>query len=336
MGLPHPDWPRHGLSCEPIPRVAFDSDEPARFVERGRPFVTRPQGWRALEWDVPYLKRTVGDRSVTLLRSDRTSHAKLTISEVLDIVSDERRKAEFVFPGTPYIRIWRLGGLGLNPELSALYDDLKLPSYIPEASVSSINLWASHGFKDNGNHADPNAMANLNLQIQGRKQVWLFAPSDAPCFDMESSLMSPPYVAIQPRANAVGDSPRFKEARCFEAVLEPGDAVYIPPFWFHWFVHFPVYQLNLNIWFERDQHLNPISATWAFTNALARALGGFAPSEEAFEKLPEETKQLLRAIESNLLNETAIYSAGQMNNERIAANPARVPDPSSGEYKPEP
>jgi hypothetical protein len=143
-------------------------------------------------------------------------------------------------------------------------------------------------------------------------------------------------VASMAEADVVSERfPRFKDARCFEVVLEPGNALFIPPFWFHWFVHYPVFQLNLNVWWEPARHgLSPVSANWAYASALCKALGGFTEAMAAFEMLPPETQELLRRIEDHLLNDPSIMRPAEMLAGRAAVKAHLIPDPETGEYSP--
>jgi hypothetical protein len=304
-------FPDHGLPRIPLDRIALDSDEARRRVAASRPFVTRVSGWRALEWDVAYLKQRVGAGPITLQR-EQGEPARMTIADLLDLVEDPTWMQRYIPPGGggPLLQIWRPDE-GVVPELAPLMDDIELPPFIPRDRLSSINIWARNfGLYDNGSHCEPNAMANLNLQLRGKKHVWLFPPDDASCLSVTPAIMEPPFVAASQEATRVSDEhPRFRDARCYEAVLEPGDAIFIPVFWFHWFVHYPVYQLNLNFWFEAGSiPLSPISADWAFMSALCVALGGFGEAIEGFARLAPETQELLRKIEHVLLNERDLLS----------------------------
>jgi histone arginine demethylase JMJD6 len=78
-------------------------------------------------------------------------------------------------------------------------------------------------------HFDPTACPVLLCQIYGQKEFWLFSPEDTP------------YLYATKRHSAVPnlDPPDFerfpllKEATLYRFVQEPGDAVYVPPFWWH-------------------------------------------------------------------------------------------------------
>jgi hypothetical protein len=175
-------------------------------------------------------------------------------------------------------------------------------------------------------------MANFNLQIRGKKRVWLFSPDDAPYLDVGPSMLNAPFIANSARSSSVKQG-RFAEAHCYETTLEPGDAVFIPTFWFHWFVHYPTFQLNMNFWWQAETTaLSPISANWVFLSALAKVLGGFHACREEFEKLPDETKKLLRSIEHQILTDATLGDAATMMRARADTPRARVPKPGSLEY----
>ena len=92
--------------------------------------------------------------------------------------------------------------------------------------------------------------------------------------------------------------------RCYETVLEPGDAIHIPTFWYHWFVHYNVYQMNLNCWFGTDTiPLSPVAADWAYMNALCLALGDLPNLRERYAELPLETRELLTRISHILIDD---------------------------------
>jgi hypothetical protein len=136
---------------------------------------------------------------------------------------------------------------------------------------------------------------------------------------MTSELPEFPFLSVG--APACGDEatfPQIKDAWCYEVLLEPGEMIYWPAFWFHWFVHYHEYQVSFRIRFAQQHHpLNPISASWAFSNALARALGGFAKAEEAYKALPDETRALLKAIEESFFQEPKLLESKAMAFERF-------------------
>jgi hypothetical protein len=198
---------------------------------------------------------------------------------------------------------------GPDERYRPLLDELPLPAFIRPDRVSGMYVWARNtGYFDNKSHCESNACAAINLQVRGKKHVWLFPPEDARLLGVDldrDNLMLPAFFAtVQTIYQASDEHPEFKNVRCYETVLEPGDAIHIPAFWYHWFVHYNVYQMNLNCWFATDTiQMNPVSAQWAYLNALSLVLGDQTNLQSRFAELPVETQELLTKIASVLIHD---------------------------------
>ena len=116
-------------------------------------------------------------------------------------------------------------------------------------------------------------------------------------------MMGPPYFSANQSVYAPSaEHPEFAKVRCYSTVLEPGDCIHIPTFWYHWFVHHDAYQINFNCWFYNEQiPVTPVSAEWAYMKALCLTLGGFDVAPERFAALPLETQDLLARIAQSLI-----------------------------------
>jgi hypothetical protein len=299
-------FPDPGVPTIPLERLEIGSEHAARYVAESRPFVSKVN-WPVLAWTPDYLRQKVGNAKVKMLKRTREM-VEIPLRELFDFVDAQRSGSdEYVIQNSPSIRIW--GYDGPNPELEPLLADIPLPAFIPRERVNGMYIWAKNvGWYDNGSHCEPNASAAINLQIRGKKHVWMFPPEDAGLLGAASSreeMMGPPFFsAAQTVYRPSEEHPEFANIRCYEAVLEPGDVIHIPTFWYHWFVHYDEYQLNYNCWFTRDAvTISPVAAEWAYMNALCQSLGGFDAATAAFEGLPIETQKLLNQIARNLIND---------------------------------
>jgi hypothetical protein len=297
----------------PLQRVeGIHSAHARELVEKKEPFVTRVQDWECLQWDVEYLKQKIGHHPYPLIRvADGQPVEGATVADFLELSKDPMYRKE-VMPasgGGPAFAL-QTAMRGVHPLLAELTKAYEVPAFVPPAHDAHI-LIRSSGM---GGPHDPlfqtpahwefNAFAALFLQIRGRKNLWLFGPEEGPNLGMSSELSNGfPFLTMGAKACAEPEKyPKIANALCYEHVLEPGDLVYFPEYWFHWFTHYPEYQLNFRIFFPVKRHtLNPMSAAWAYSNALAEALGGFVDVEKTFNSLPESVKALLIRIEENLL-----------------------------------
>jgi lysine-specific demethylase 8 len=97
-------------------------------------------------------------------------------------------------------------------------------------NVKAVNIWIGLGTKS-GLHFDP--MDNMFAQIHGRKRVLLFAPC------CSNSLY--PFPDVPSKSQVDIENPdlvrfaRFATCPYFSHVLEPGDLLYLPKGWWHYF-----------------------------------------------------------------------------------------------------
>lgn len=119
-------------------------------------------------------------------------------------------------------------------------------AFVPRhQELETIKVWMGNGVVSQ-THFD--ASANFNIQVHGRKRFILSPPQ------AHSKLHLFPHIHPQSRKSQVDfkhpNKPRlpyFRNVPAFEVILEEGDVLYIPPFWFHR-VETVEPAINLNIW----------------------------------------------------------------------------------------
>lgn len=133
-------------------------------------------------------------------------------------------------------------------------------------------------------HQD-NFMENLNVQVYGRKQFILIAPSDYDSMYAHMFSESP----VNPLDVDHTRFPKFQPTAVYEAVLGPGDMLYLPQFWWHYVVALEA-SINVNVW------------TKARPRELARTTARMPLVPRLFYRLyyrgniKETTRRLLRPI----------------------------------------
>ena len=110
------------------------------------------------------------------------------------------------------------------------------------------NLWISRGTITVGLHFD--AAENLNIQIRGRKRFTLYPPGTHryyPC-PMFSQTAHISRVFREGPALDRARFPKFDPSRAREVVLEEGEILYLPAYWWHQVTSLGDVNINLNTW----------------------------------------------------------------------------------------
>ena len=306
-----------------LPEVeSADSPEAHELVRRHQPFRCKVKDWGLLQWNMAYLKQRVGHVQRDFIRVADNTPITVPTSEFLGwLEEDPGWKSKYMpkgFVGAP---------IALHhPEYAVLLADLKIPGYVSASNGSGIMIRNSRAnaageFYDTPCHYEDNVRPALYVQVLGKKHLWLFSPHEANKLGVEPFFHVPPYISNVSDACSMQDRyPQLAEATCYEIVLEPGDLVHWPEFWFHWFAHHHDFQLNLRLDWDPDVfELNSMSASWAFANALGDALGGFDNLEGKIAALPEEVRALLTRIEQSLVNSPTVLHGRKMTLARFAA-----------------
>jgi len=302
-----------------IERIPADSPEAAERVRRSEPFVTRIT-WPAHDlWTLDYIKSKCGPKQMIVFRKSEAGPAEkleMALPDYLDVVADPGWGAGYELLGIPQTRIWFEGAL--DPGLGSLFGDLSIPAAVDRSRLQSINLWLQGGGYDNGNHYDPNGLHNLNVQIHGRKRWRLFEPNLGGVFEVEPALtdIAPPLVSSQTRhPDECRDNRGYPDVICREAVLEPGDAIFVPAFYMHWVVHEGGLHVNVNFWWAPEHvPMAGIPVAWALLNGLITVVRRRMPRASlaevcaAIAGTSPETREILLELERTFLTDPEVLT----------------------------
>jgi hypothetical protein len=310
-----------------IPRVEWSSRERLAndFLGPQQPVVISGGGrdWRAREkWDREFLSGAFGDMSVTASICDTHIHPDLSCDrEPRTAQIPFREYVDCVWSGDPLARkLFVIGDnapmlydeCGPSSTFGALLEDIVIPDFLERTALHFIGFWLSAQGIVSWLHYDANGCHNLNVQVRGAKRVLLFSPEQTPCLypflRTATGKKFSQFSQVNTESPDLERFPRFLNARCQEAVLEEGDMLFIPAFWFHTFTHLGRANINVNLWWRpMRQLLNGITAREAFLSTLTDVLfGGQKPSsgEEALawiQKLDPHTVSFVQRLERCIL-----------------------------------
>jgi hypothetical protein len=219
------------VASRPLPVETIEAPTFREFEARytSKPFLVKgfTSKWRAhtLWQDPDYFKGVAGDRLVPVKRMQNGSYrgaptSQMKLSDYLDAVSKAPVGSDrLYFSETP-----------LDRTLPELLADIETPPYVGGNDHASVIYFGNDVFSQIHYHAYGKA---LLCQITGHKRVTLFAPDQSkylyPVWNFSGIDCFP--VDLQ-------KYPKYARATGYECLVEAGDLLYIPIYWWHG-VHTP-------------------------------------------------------------------------------------------------
>jgi hypothetical protein len=213
---------REGLTAKEFREEYFDRSRPVIFSGAAK-------SWPCCaKWNLEYFCTDYGDKDLLLVNAPGlTSHEENTDYQFLtvnELITDIRNGGE------KYLRFSPL--LHESPALTADLD-LKWLAGMRGGKTfgNTYYLFIGGAKRKTLLHADQ--PCNLYVQAYGEKRWTLFLPEDSVCLYPQSTNTA--YVRSPLDLDCIDHAayPLFKYARPFEAVLRPGDVLYVPPHVWH-------------------------------------------------------------------------------------------------------
>ncbi|MGM9485168.1 cupin-like domain-containing protein [Roseateles sp. NT4] len=130
-----------------------------------------------------------------------------------------------------------------------------IPGFLDENRLDALpgvvpNFWLGNALTVPVHHDHP---YNLACVVAGRRRFTLFAPQQVGNLyigPLEHTPSGAPISVVHPDAPDFGRYPRYREAlaSAFVADMGPGDALYIPPLWYHQVQALEKVNLLINYW----------------------------------------------------------------------------------------
>ena len=216
--------------------------------------------WPALrEWkDLGQIRAICGKRTVPVeigktYLSDKWTQELMTINEFLD-----RYVATELKPGCPIGYLAQHEIFSQVPELRAAimtpdFCALLRPDEEHEATGEPVlNAWLGPGGTVSPLHFDP--CHNLLAQVVGSKKVCLFNHADTPLLYSCGGILENTS-AVDPENPDIEEFPLFPQATGFQATLNEGEMLYIPPLFWH-FVRSLETSFSVSFWWGRHWEMS--------------------------------------------------------------------------------
>jgi lysine-specific demethylase 8 len=287
------------MTVEPIVRV--DKLPPEVFrAEYDRPglpvVITNALNWPALErWTHEWFRDTYGHTPIEL--TVNPTHTQRVIKMRLEAYI-QRILDNYRMDGGLYLAQFSL------MELPGLAKDFSVPPYCHPDRIVLPHLWLGPGttvlsfHKDN--HNPLVQINNIFVQIRGRKRFILASPdNDAMMYPRPPEIGAYWHSLVDPETPDLEKFPLFANARLQEAIVGPGDIIFVPRnYWHHvralersislsfWWHPYRLMEIAWQLCTESDGRLEELQSCGKLTVSYSDILeiGGPARLETAFRE----------------------------------------------------
>ncbi len=208
--------------------------------------------WKAFVlWSMDYLNNVIGKKEVDVNVSKNKiftfdtenevilPQTKIQFTDFTKWILEEKKADEYYYLRQTPMKI-------TFPEL---LPDIEIPSYIAKKLLMVTNLWIGTGGNISPLHYD--AAKNFLCQVRGRKRILLFDPKQTSFlypFAMNSQM---PHVSqLNIDKPNIEKFPKFPKAKYIECILEPGEMLFIPTFWWHQVYSLEQLNIAVNFWWK--------------------------------------------------------------------------------------
>ncbi|GAA3214886.1 cupin-like domain-containing protein [Dactylosporangium siamense] len=233
------------LPERPVTRAPVKDTVPV--IIRGENVVGKVAGWTP-----EHISERIGEREVPISVADADGAFRYNpdMAGGLHFEPMQGAKLAAEFRGTTTERKLCMQQMPIESRLPELLPELTVPPYVPADKINDINLWMASADSRTPLHYDD--MHNIFVQIEGRKRFRLFNPAQ---FDLlypgPLNTRSQHLSQVELNAPDLDRFPKLARAEYWEAVVEPGDMLFMPAFWWHQ-VSAPDLAVSVNYWWRAD------------------------------------------------------------------------------------
>lgn len=254
-----------GIETESIEMVSSETFA-KEYLEQNRPAIITGalSDWEAIgKWSPDYLSSVLQAKPVTIAISSeaqfnydpnrvageeasRYRYARMDFERAVSAICQEGRGHEHYY----------LMQRSIPDEFPDLLQDIKTPVWINYQSPA-INLW--FGSAENVTPLHYDHTNNFFAQVYGRKRLTLFDPMQTDLlypYPLEASASHVSFIDLE--QPDFGRYPRFRQVRALTGVIEPGELLYLPAYWWHHVRSLQV-SISVNFWWppEFEQNFLP-------------------------------------------------------------------------------
>ncbi|KAG7502281.1 hypothetical protein JOB18_017412 [Solea senegalensis] len=284
--------------ASPTAMKPFSTEETQRILhhlQQPAVFMNMTCDWPALHWTAEQLSVCLSDKLIrfrlgrreetnTPLFETQCSYVEASLVHFLSWTCGQSGPDVGPFSEFSYSEYWAYADYKyiamLFQDQPSMFEDVRWPDFGFEGRDGrESTLWIGTEGANTPCHQDSYG-CNLVLQVQGRKQWYLFPPDDASKLYPtripyeESSVFSQVDV-LRPDPRKFPD---FQKARVHTVTLQPGQVLFVPRHWWHYVESVDPITVSINSWIELEAD-DVARVSEAVTKAVVCAMKG-CPSDD--------------------------------------------------------
>lgn len=134
-------------------------------------------------------------------------------------------------------------------KLGSLANDINMPTLLSRNNLEVGVIWIQGKRTQSWLHTDP--YENLYTQVQGTKRLLLMHPEESS--NVYNNRKYGGYCEVDAFEPDLKQFPDFEKASIYEVILNPGDLLYIPAFWFHAVESLGAINVTVNWWYRPEK-----------------------------------------------------------------------------------
>ncbi|XP_060075232.1 hypoxia-inducible factor 1-alpha inhibitor-like [Ylistrum balloti] len=269
------DLKQYSFPTEQIPRLSINDPEADRRISKALPVVLTDTNLvtSALHWDLDYLSKNIGDGEFVVHISKNKNFQYCDDKKSVNVKDfrmptekQDMKFSEFVEklhsakPGEDRLYLQQILHDTVGKRVISDFLGFNWHWVTRQQKTNNFGEMTSNllliGMEGNVTPGHYDEQENFFSQVRGYKRFVLFPPSQFACMY--------PYPIYHPcdRQSQVDfdnpdftQFPKFKEACGMEAVVGPGDVLYIPMYWWHHVQSLPShgYTISVTFWYKAGQ-----------------------------------------------------------------------------------
>lgn len=296
------------------------------YIPNNEPVIIKgiAKSWKVYnKWHIDYLNKVLGNIEIAhkisktnifpdIQNSSNHNNHKSSFLDYINLIqkntNSKEIKKQWYFLSGDNTCLFNNGNF--NTKFDGILNDIEIPNFITDSALEKIGLWVSGEDIKSIIHYDSNGCHNINAQLKGKKEVILVNPTEFNNLYMRSIGSDLSFFNFSnindfdiTDQKYIKKFPKLSNIRLLKGILDEGDILFLPSFWFHAFHHIGKINININFWWQPEKiAVNPTVMSWIIAIASAQLIS------HDHQMLSDKHKKFIKLHDNNEDNGIEVLS----------------------------